>query len=127
MEQNTKHQTEITKATLRRWYDEMWSKKNPELVHELVADNYLRHETNGTVSISRQDYYEVVKSVTDTCDISPIRYELFAEDDKACVMGTWQLNGQSWYWTQVFRVEDARIIETWSSGIVMDSHWDCVF
>jgi len=48
------------------------------------------------------------------------------EGDKACVIGSWDLNGQSWYWTQVFRIENQRLAETWSSGIVMEAKWDCV-
>ena len=52
---------EETKAVLRRWYDEMWSQKNPDLVTELAGPDYVRHEPNGTRSLTAREYQEQLR------------------------------------------------------------------
>ena len=47
---------EESKAALVRWYDEMWFRKNFELVPECVGPNYTRHEPGGTRTITAEEY-----------------------------------------------------------------------
>ena len=60
------------------------------------------------------------------------RYGLVAEGDRVCAVGSWRLrglpgdespDGKQWDWVQLFRAENGRLVETWLSGIGMDSAW----
>jgi len=115
--------SEDPKAVLRRWYDEMWSQKNGDLILELVGPAYVRHEMGGTRSVTPQEYCEQTKGFMQQVEISDMRYSLVAEGDKVCAIGTWKVNGKQWDWVQVFRVSGGRLVETWLSGIGMESNW----
>lgn len=112
-----------TKAVLRRWYDEMWSAKNADLILDLVGPQYVRHEMNGTRSVTPEEYREQVAGLQAAIEISDFRYDLIAEDDRVVAIGTWKVDGQQWDWVQAFRVEHGRLVETWLSGIGFESQW----
>ena len=114
---------EETKALLRRWYDEMWGKQNPELILELVGPTYTRHEMGGTRVVTPQEYYEQSAGFMSQVKIENFRYVLVAEADKVCALGSWELNGAHWDWVQLFRGENGKLVETWLSGIGMESQW----
>jgi predicted SnoaL-like aldol condensation-catalyzing enzyme len=116
--------TEATKAVLRRWYDEMWAAKNADLVPELAGPLYTRHEMGGTRTIDAEAYREQVRGLMDNAEISDMRYRLIAEGDRVCAVGSWKLDGKQWDWVQLFRVENGKLVETWLSGIGMESRWD---
>jgi predicted SnoaL-like aldol condensation-catalyzing enzyme len=114
---------EETKAVLRRWYDEMWSRKDPELVTELAGPTYVRHEPGGTRSVSATEYQEQLRGLMPHMDIRDLRYELVAEGDRVVAIGSWQLNDSKQTWVQCFRVEGGKLVETWLSGIAADTQW----
>ena len=70
--------------------------------------------------------------------VHDLRYSLIAEGDKVCAIGSWVLkgadgtegpfgpDGKQWDWVQVFRAENGRLVETWLSGIGMESNWQDV-
>ena len=115
---------ENTKRVLRRWYDEMWSKKNSDLILELVGPVYTRHEMGGTRTVTPEEYRAQTSGFMAQIEITDMRYSLVAEGDKVCAIGSWKVSGKQWDWVQVFRVEDDRLVETWLSGIGMESGWD---
>lgn len=108
-------------SILERWYKEMWGNKNPELVHELLGARYTRHEFGATRCVSRQEYYDQVKSVIAGANLSDLKYSCFSDDDKVCAIGSWRFDESEWNWVQVFRIENGRIVETWLSGIAVES------
>jgi len=114
---------ENPKGVLRRWYDEMWSKKDSGLILELVGPVYTRHEMGGTRSVTPEEYRAQTSGFMEQIEITDMRYSLFAEGDKVCAIGTWKVNDNQWDWVQVFRVADDRLVETWLSGIGMESNW----
>ena len=115
---------ENTKRVLRRWYDEMWSKKNSDLILELVGPVSTRHEMGGTRTVTPEEYRAQTSGFMAQIEITDMRYSLVAEGDKVCAIGSWKVSGKQWDWVQVFRVEDDRLVETWLSGIGMESGWD---
>ncbi len=115
--------TEETKALLRRWYDEMWSKKNANLIPELVGPTYTRHEMGGTRVVTAEEYREQTSPFMAQIEISDLRYSLIAEGDRVCAVGSWKVNGKQWDWVQLFRAENGVLVETWLSGIGFESNW----
>jgi len=110
---------EANKAVLCRWYEEMWLPKVPELIMELVGPVYRRHEMGGTRNVTPEQYLEQTRALMEHCEFSGLRYQLIAEGDRVCAAGCWKVNGEPWCWTQVFRLEQRRLVETWLSGIVV--------
>ena len=116
------------KAVLRRWYDEMWSQKNTDLIPELAGPDYIRHEAGGTRTISAEDYRAQTAEIAANWDITDMRYSLVSEGDKVVAIGSWKVNGNQMDWVQAFRVEQGKLVETWLSGMGMESQWgDAVY
>ncbi|MBW2268456.1 MAG: nuclear transport factor 2 family protein [Deltaproteobacteria bacterium] len=113
---------EVSKAVMRRWYDEMWSKKNTDLIPELAGPDYVRHEPGGTRSLTAEEYRDQTAKLAADWTISDMRYSLIAEGDKVVAIGSWKLNGQQMDWVQCFRVEKGKLVETWLSGVAQS--WD---
>ena len=116
-------QEEANKALMRRWYDEMWANLDFALIPELAGPTYTRHEMGGTRVVTAEEYRDQTKGVMAAVDIADMRYALIAEGDKVCALGSWTFAGAHWDWVQLFRAERGRLVETWLSGIGMDSHW----
>jgi hypothetical protein len=114
--------SERSKEALRRWYDDMWAKKDFALVPELAGPLYTRHETSGTRVVTAEEYRDSLLALADA-EIEDLRYHLVAEGDRVVAIGSWRFNGQQWDWVQAFRVEDDKLVETWLSGIGVTSNW----
>ena len=122
-----------TKALLHRWYAEMWSQGRADLIPELVGPRYTRHEMGGTRVVTAEEYRDQTAAFLSKVTIRDFRYGLFAEGDKVCAIGSWRFSGPAadgdepavtpWDWVQVFRAEQGKLVETWLSGIGMDSNW----
>lgn len=113
---------EGSKAVLRRWYDDMWAKKDFALVPEIAGPRYTRHESSGSRTITAEEYRDSLLGLADA-SIEDLRYHLVAEGDRVVAIGSWLFNGQQWDWVQAFRVEDDKLVETWLSGIGTTSNW----
>ena len=116
--------TEENKAVLRRWYDEMWSKKNTDLIPELAGPEYVRHEGGGTRRLTAEEYRSQTAAIAKDWVISDMRYSLMAEGDKVVAIGSWKVNGTQMDWVQAFRVHQGKLVETWLSGIGVESKWN---
>ena len=114
--------SERSKEALRRWYDDMWARKDFALVPELAGPLYTRHETSGTRVVTAEEYRDSLLALADAV-IEDLRYHLVAEGDRVVAIGSWRFNGQQWDWVQAFRVEDDKLVETWLSGIGVTSNW----
>lgn len=127
--------TEETKQLLTRWYDEMWSQGRADLIPELAGPVYTRHEMGGTRTMTADAYRDQTAGFMSQVSVHDMRYKLIAEGDCVCAVGSWRLRGQpgaegdwgpdgkQWDWVQAFRGENGRLVETWLSGIGMDSNW----
>ena len=114
---------EESKAVLRRWYDEMWSQRNADLILELVGPTYTRHESGSTRVVTAREYRDQTHGLMQSVKISDMQYALLAEGDMVVAIGSWKFNGQEWGWVQAFRVAEGRLVETWLSGIATESGW----
>jgi hypothetical protein len=116
--------TKDSKAVMRRWYDEMWSQKNTDLIPELAGPNYVRHEAGGTRTVSAEEYRAQTAAISADWAITDMRYSLISEGDRVVAIGSWKVNGNQMDWVQAFRVEKGKLVETWLSGIGLESKWD---
>ena len=121
-----------TKNLLHRWYGEMWGPGNADLIPELAGPVYTRHEMAGTRKVTAEEYRDQTARFLSKISIKDLRYGLVAEGDKVCAIGSWRVfglpdddsgNGKQWDWVQLFRAKEGRLVETWLSGIGMDTNW----
>ena len=115
---------EANKALMRRWYDEMWSNFDFDLIPELAGPTYTRHDVRGTRAVTAEQYRDELLPLKDVWSISDFRYFLMAEGDYVTAIGTWKINGEmQWDWVQTFRVEDGKLVETWLPAMATEGQW----
>ncbi len=113
-------QEENNKSLMRRWYDEMWTPCNFDLIPELAGPNYTRHDMMGTRTVTGEEYRDSLKGFASDWTISNFHYFLMSEANFITSIGSWtvqNIDGQGgsgqWDWVQIFRIEDGRLVETW--------------
>ena len=117
--------TETNKALLRRWYDEMWSQKNFDLIPELAGPTYTRHDPMGRRTVTAEEYRDECQQNFGGSKFSDMTYWLMSEGDYVTAIGSWLHNGdQRWSWGQTFRIEDGRLVETWLPALAIGDSWD---
>ena len=115
---------EAGKALLRRWYDEMWARKDFALVPELAGPDYTRHDLGGTRTVTAEEYRDQLLAGCRDWVISDFHYRLMAEGDLVTSLGTWKINGtQQWDWVQTFRLEAGKLVETWLPAMATEGSW----
>jgi len=108
------------RALIQRWFDEVWGEGRLELIDELVADPYVRHTREGTVTRTRaevkEDFVQYLRA---------LRHAVTSIDDQTVdgdrVWSRLTSRGVSpetgepvtVTWLQVNRVTGGRIAETW--------------
>lgn len=101
--------------TLRRWYNDMWGQANADLVPELANTQYLRHDMTGANNLLKAEEYEAMTRMgSEGRVVEDFTYYLVAEGDYVGALGRYIRDGNDqWDWVQIFRLEDARLTETW--------------
>ena len=121
-----------TKDLLHRWYGEMWGQGQVDLILELAGPIYTRHEMGGTRTVTAEEYRDQTAKFLSHISIKDLHYGLVAEGDKVCAIGRWCVmglpddepgKGKQWDWVQLFRAQEGRLVETWLSGIGMETNW----
>lgn len=107
------------KATLQHWYNDMWAECNHTLVPEVTTPIYLRHDITGAHNAMKsQDYSDMVALGTADHTVTDFSYNLIAEGDYVASMGRLVFhNDRQWDWVQIFRLENAKLAETWLPGM----------
>lgn len=107
------------RATLQRWYNEMWGKCNNALIPEIAAPHYLRHDITGANNLmTSEQYRDLVGLGLHNESVKEFEYFLIAEADYVASLGRYVLNsGRQWDWVQMFRLENAAMVETWLPGM----------
>jgi predicted SnoaL-like aldol condensation-catalyzing enzyme len=118
---------ETNKALARRFYEEVWFKRNPAAVDELVADNYIVHDIGDRKnSMERRDEQKEIAdffwnrgNMTGSID-----YQI-AEGDLVATRWQWHFEPTVWWMKilggpehipiiNVFRFRDGKIVEIWN-------------
>ena len=126
--------SDLNKATVLRWINEMYGEKHWELMHELAGPFYTRHEPTGTQTVNIEEHVKRIKDLYGETEKNPNdayqSIELFAEGDKVCIIGKGKFyrkgednNLDLYNWLQVFRLKDGKIVETWFPGFVKIVEW----
>lgn len=110
---------EQNRATLAHWYDDMWGQCNFALVPEIAAPKYLRHDITGANNLmTSQEYSDMIAFGLAEEHVTEFSYFLIAEGDYVASLGRYLLTkGRQWDWVQLFRLENAAMVETWLPGM----------
>lgn len=113
-------------ATVRRWWD-VWCNGDLAAFDEIVADTFVRHGMQGTVTRTRQQAKEDMARYRDSMEIAEVRIHSAAVrgDEVWCRVTTHGVNRKTeepvtMSWLQACRLEDGRIAEMWllyASGV----------
>jgi hypothetical protein len=103
-----------------RWTDEVWREGKLDLVPQLAGPTYLRHENNGTRTVTATQYADDIASTRRAIpDVRFVVHDCFAEGDRIwtrwTMVGTSARNGEAVrrMGSQVYRVADGKLVETW--------------
>lgn len=110
---------EQNRAVLRHWYDHMWGKVNFDLIPDIAAAKYLRHDITGANNLMpAESYRDMLKPVLGHLEVKDFSYYLVCEADYVGAIGRYILEGdKQWDWVQLFRVADQHLVETWLTGM----------
>lgn len=107
------------RATMRRWYNEMWGKTDSSKIKDCIAPEYLRHDVTGannTVTI--ESYTAMTKAGMDGKLVTDFTYVTLTEGGFIGTLARYCFGeGEQWDWIQLFRLENARLAETWLPGM----------
>src|SRR6476620_1990057 len=94
---------EQNRATLQRWYNEMWGKCNNALIPDIAAAHYLRHDITGANNLmTSEQYRDLVGLGLGGESVKEFEYYLVAEADYVASLGRYVLNsGRQWDWVQM--------------------------
>lgn len=111
--------TNQNRALMQRWYNDMWGKTDFDLIPEIAAPQYLRHDMTGANNLIPADAYrDLLKPMLGSIDVQAFTYYIACEGDFIGTLGRYMLPGDmQWDWVQVFRVEDGHLAETWLTGM----------
>lgn len=107
------------RKVLEHWYDHMWGKTDFDLIPEIAAPEYLRHDMTGANNLMpAEKYRDMLKPVLGHLAVEEFQYYLVTEGDYVGALGRFLLEGgRHWDWVQVFRIEEGRLAETWLTGM----------
>jgi len=121
--------TEENKATARRWSEELWGQGNLAVADEIVAPEYVRHDSGDPFPAHGPgDIKKIVGMLREMLPDLRIEVEdVIAEDDKVVVRYTGVATDTQGYMgrpptgktvrspaIQVFRFDDGMIVESWA-------------
>ena len=119
--------TKEVRAIFDRW-EEVWHHGKLELVSETVGPSYVRHEPQGTRTVTPEEYREeIAASRKKLPDIRFTMHDQATQGDKAWFR--WTLNGTDAQTgkpvteagLQVYRVANGRLVETWWAVLSLQS------
>lgn len=107
------------RATIEKWYNDMWGKADSSRIGECIADEYLRHDLTGANNrVTAESYAAMVDASLASCPVRHFTYFAVVEGDFIGTMGRFLIQESTqWDWVQLFRAEQARLAETWLPGM----------
>lgn len=118
---------EANKALARRFYEEVWFKRNPGAVDELVASTYIVHDTGGRKGVMEpaDEQKKIAEFFWERGAMNgSIDYQI-AEGDLVATRWQWHFEPNVWWMKalggtehipiiNVFRFRDGKIVEIWN-------------
>jgi predicted SnoaL-like aldol condensation-catalyzing enzyme len=108
-------------ALVRRYWDEVWAQGRLEVIDELFAEPYIRHNRNGNQAVSLEQLKKGMVQYWRTLrDPKPTIEDLAVAGDRVwtrlSISGFDSESERQFVvsWLQVFRVEDGRLAEAWT-------------
>jgi hypothetical protein len=115
---------------LERWISDVWHQGRVEQVADLVGATYVRHEAAGTRTVSAAQYTAEIVAVRRALpDVRFVLHDCAAIGDRVWLRWTMiATNGETGkvikrMGTQVYRLAESRLVETWMLMLPMDAAW----
>ena len=122
--------TEENKALVRRYWEEFFNKRNLAVIDELIAPNYVSHDSGGSESLGREAARQVATSTFGGFpDFHATVKDQVAEGDKVVTRGFARMTQRGEFmgipptgkdvtftWVAIDRIEGGKIVEAWSEG-----------
>ena len=107
------------RATMERWYNEMWGKADSSKIRDCIAPEYLRHDVTGANHIVTVDSYgAMVAGGMEGRTIYDFTYVTVVEGDFIGTFARYLFSdAEQWDWVQLFRLENNQLAETWLPGM----------
>lgn len=116
-------------ALFDRW-ERVWHDGQFDLVPSCVGEHYIRHDENGTRTVTRDAYAAEIKKIQqERPGIRVVVYDHSFEGDRAWFRFAFKWTdaktgeARSRAGMQVYRTEDGKLVETWLSMQPMGSTW----
>lgn len=121
--------TEVNKALVRRFYDEVWNKGNVDVAYEVFADDYVRHDLRPTDPVPGPEGQKKIASDFRAAfpDLKMTLDLLFGEGDMVAARWTTEgTNTRQWgdvaptgkrakfSGVNIFRFANGKVVEIWN-------------
>ena len=118
----------LNMKVIKQWF-EVWNDGKYELIPDVVAPNYIRHEPKGTRTISRENYGKEIKYSREKLNIRFINHKTTAFKNQ--VWNLWTIisinanSGEKVLGSGIslYRLEKGKLVETWWSGSINQGAW----
>jgi len=110
---------ETNKAIVRRFFEEVFNKRNLALVDEFVAPNYTNHNSPIQISGLEGAKRTITAELEAFPDLHTTIEDIIAEGDKVVVRCTDRFTHQpdgrkmSLSWIEILRLENGKAVEAW--------------
>jgi steroid delta-isomerase-like uncharacterized protein len=122
--------TEENKKLVLRWKEEIWNKRNVNIVDELYAPDYIGHIVGGSGPVrGREALKQMIAPYFAAFDIHIKSEFLIAEGDMVVVYDTFQFKHTGMFQgippmgkeatltsTDIYRIVDGKIVEQWTEA-----------
>lgn len=110
---------QANRATLTKWYDQVWGKADSSLAASCIGPQYLRHDITGANNLlTAEEYKAIIELGVGHLVVTDFTYLIITEGDYVGTLGRYLLKENvQWDWVQLFRLENARLVETWLPGM----------
>lgn len=109
--------TDANKAIARRYFEDIWNKRNPDAVGEIFAATFAGHAPDGTLQGAEALKKRVKTGLSEYLDIHFTIEDVIAEEDKVGIRWVYHATAKSKPVTltgmHFFRIAGGKIVEFW--------------
>lgn len=115
---------------VKKYNEECWNNKKPDLAAGILADNVVRHYPGETKVLTREESVERIREGIDRLSKLDFNFHHFIDAGDIITM-VWDADatykdGKDTVFggIEIFRVEDGKICEVWNSEYSFDKRWE---
>ncbi|WNC72025.1 nuclear transport factor 2 family protein [Thalassotalea psychrophila] len=112
----------------KQWTD-LWNEGHYDLMPQIVAATYIRHEPKGNRTVTRGEYLQEIKNYREKLNMRFVNLKISA--DKDLIWALWTVSttdpktgeknqGRG---VQLYRLKEGKLVETWWMGTIDQGAW----